>query len=194
MNMVPEPRAAVVTLEWEYISAANANAAGGFKPVRAAFLDIDGACGSFTDTSDVDAPEGMTVFKLSMEETWNATMAGDVLTTFTHVHDGGVLLETTRNGKVVCATVPVYGGDPAFIDPLPPGTTHDHGHDADGTGYAKGLAHVSHMPDCDDLTRIEVGDQWSVVATYNFTERPPMMDHHGNPVPIMGITGLYFVE
>ena len=199
MNMVPDPRAAVVTLEWEYITAASAAAAGGFAPVRAAFLDIDGACGSFTDTSDVDVPAGMTVFKLSMEPAWTAaaSAAGRIVTTFGHVHDGGVLLETTRNGRVVCATVPVYGGSPGFVDPPPApaaGGEEEHHHmPGMDMGYrGGGLAHVSSMQPCEGLGRIEAGDVWSVVATYNLTARPAMVDHHGETVPIMGIVGLYF--
>jgi len=194
MNMVPDPRAAVVTLEWEFLPAAKAAAAGGFRAVRAAFLDIDGACGSFTDTSDVDVPEGMTVFKLSMEPAWTAAVAGAIVTTFTHVHDGGVLLETLRNGRVVCSTVPVYGGEPGFVDPPPPPPAAGEHHHGDAGGAYGGLAHVSGMAPCEALGRIEVGDVWSVVATYNFTARPAMVDHHGQPVPIMGITGLFFVE
>ena len=192
--MISEPRAAVLTLEWEYISMAKAKAAGGFRSIRTAFLDIDGVCGSFTDTSDVDVPKGQTVFKLGMELAWTATVAGHIITTFTHVHDGGVLLETTRNGKVVCATVPVYGGQPGFVDPSPAGGAGGRQqHHGDDAGY-RGLAHVSGMAPCEGLGRIEVGDVWSVVATYNFTERPAMVDHHGTTVPIMGITSLYFAE
>jgi hypothetical protein len=188
MNSNLNPRAAVVTLEWEYVSAAAAKAAGGFRSVRASFLDVDGACGSFNNTSDVEVPEGMTVFKLQMEPGWTANFTGDIITTFTHLHDGGVLLETIKNGKVVCSTIPGYGESPGFVDPMPVGT-----HDM--VGHAKGgLAHISSMKACEGLGRIEVGDVWTVTATYNFTARPAMVDHHGNAVPIMGITGLYIVD
>jgi len=188
MNSVNDPRAAVVTLEWEFVRAISAKGAGGFRPVRAVFLDIDGACGSFTDTSDVDVPKGMSVFKLGMEPGWTANISGDIITTFTHLHDGGVLLETIKNGRVICSTVPGYGETPGFVDPMPTG---DHGMLGMDMG---GMAHVSSMKACENLGRVEVGDVWSVSASYNFTARPAMVDHHGQPVPIMGITGLYIVE
>ncbi len=211
MNETEDPREAVVTIEWEYVAASSSSNAsapggggGGFGPATPVWLDIDGACGSFTTASEVAVPDGTAVFSVAMQPAWTSAggaAGGDVLAILNHLHDGGVDLQVTRNGTAVCSGAARYGESPGYIDPMPAGGGGDGmemtmAGSMDGTGTAAmeggAMAHISSMGYCTaGLGRTGAGDQWAVTAHYNLTAHPAMLQANGKPVPIMGIAVLF---
>lgn len=137
-----------------------------------AWLDITD-CG----LSSVPAQEG--VFELRSSG-WKSTVAGRLLSTTGHVHDGGVDTVIYKNGEPICTSVQVYGGKPGFTAPGGGHGEHDDGHG--------GVEHISGSGLCSDFGTVEVGDELVIVANYNTTAHPLDMGHDGEPHDVMGIS------
>jgi len=185
MNEARQPRDAVITIDWEFLPGSLARTAS-VQAVRPIWLDIDGACGAYqAEASEVPVPAGgeRIPFRLTMSPAWTSTVAGEVVLGVPHLHDGGVVLETTRNGRVACRAEARYGEDPGFVSP-------DGG---EMPGMDMRTSHISSVDQCRGLGRTEVGDTWSVTASYDMAAHEGMVGEDGKPSPIMGLSVVYVV-
>lgn len=126
MNTSPQPRSAVLTVEWEFIPlsslpkppttlAANVplSKQDFASRLTTLWLDVAGLCSN----SEIAVPlGGDQVFGLDMVPSWTSTIDGELVFAAGHVHDGGVNVNVLQNGKLICDSVATYGGDPAFTD------------------------------------------------------------------------------
>ncbi|KAK3941596.1 hypothetical protein QBC46DRAFT_407063 [Diplogelasinospora grovesii] len=180
MNALNAPQNVVVTFDWEYVPSPPSD----FMGVIPVWLDVDGGCPAHG--SEVPVPANQTAFQLGMDPPWTAPFEGDIVWIGSHLHDGGEALSIFRNMNIMCYSVAVYGEIPGYIDPMPPmNMSGVEGMD----GMGMDVVHISSMGACEG-GRVEVGDQWSVGAAYNFTAHPGMMEG-GKPAPVMGISLMY---
>lgn len=191
MNDLPEARDAVVAIDWEFVSAS-----ADFKRVTPIWLDIDGACS--TRGSEVPVPDNGTakVFSLTMTPPWTSTFSADILWVMSHLHDGGETLQVTRNGVTVCEGLAKYGESEGFVST----SVHEHGGTSSSRSSGRGIEvrhttktpHLSSVSSCsllnDQKVQVQVGDEWSVRANYDFNK------HMGGEGPIMGIAMVYVVK
>lgn len=204
MNMqVGAPRDVYVTATWDYVAApavnASTTAAKRWAPAIPVWLDIDGNCGSYTNGSEVAVPAGVEVFSYAMPVPWHPDAAAgggapknyDVLVSASHLHDGGLQLDISKNGALVCEGVAKYGQLPEYISQVP-------GEDMPGMpGMSMGstpLTHISSIHLCSGVGATSSADQWSVTAHYNLTAHPGLETVNGQSKPIMGIGILFLVE
>lgn len=165
MNMVDEPRDAVLTMTYEYLPSIP----DGFDTVKTYWLDI-GGCGSSSFPA-----EPSTTFKYASPP-WKSSLDGRVTFVASHLHDGGTNIELTSNGHIICDARAIYGScdNPA------------------STGAC--MQHISNVSVCKDLGPTYSEDEWSIVAYYDTSKYTPMKDVDGNLEPIMGISILYVAE
>ncbi|CAK7201456.1 hypothetical protein SEUCBS139899_004160 [Sporothrix eucalyptigena] len=201
MNMQMGPaRKVVVTSTWDYVTAevTNTQPEGMFAAAVPVWLDIDGNCGSYTNGSEVAVPANATVFSYSMPAPWSPDAGKDgalrkynVLLSASHLHDGGLQLDISKNGTIVCEGVANYGETPAYISEVP-------GEDMPGMpGMSMGsteLTHISSIHMCSGVGATSSDDHWSVTAHYNLTAHPGLETINGNAKPIMGIGIMFLVE
>ena len=201
MNDVEQPREAVIIIEWEYVPAA-----AKFTALRPIWVDIDGNCGSFTNYSNVPVPNPV-AFNITMGSPWIANFSGEVHAVYNHLHDGGIILDISRNDKLVCHGTAGYGERPGYVAPKKEhghGHEHEHEHEHEHGGgddhdHMEGMdmgpeliSHISSISNCTEgLGRTEVGDKWSVTAHYDLVAHPPMMESDDEPSPIMGIAVVF---
>ena len=212
MNDLEQPRNASVVVEWEYVPAA-----AKFAALHPVWVDIDGACGSFVNYSNVPVPNPVS-FNISMATPWTANLSGEVHSVFNHLHDGGIILDLYRNDKLVCHGTAGYGEGSGYMAPKKehahgghehmehehkrnspdvvqhgPGDEHDHdGGEDDHQVGPELVAHISSISNCtSSLGRTDVGDKWSVTAHYDLVAHPPMMETEDEPSPIMGIAVVF---
>jgi hypothetical protein len=215
MNEADEPRAATVTIEWEFLPAM----AEGFDVVQPVWLDIAGSCSN----SEKSVPAEPKVFNYSLSPGWTAPFSGPVVTTLGHLHDGGVHQEVYKNDKLVCDSVANYGETSGFITHVgmyghehsggeehehehAPGTpehehdpgTPEHEHEEEGEPGSEHdhnsdehILHISSIHGCTNVGSIGVGDKFSITSYYDMNEHTAMAGHHGGLEPIMGIQILY---
>ncbi len=184
-------REVVITTAWDY--ATNTT---DFKAAVPIWLDIDGACGTYTNGSEVAVPADAHVFSYPSPDAWSPAAAYEVLVAGSHMHDGGTRLDIAKNGAVVCEGVAHYGETPGYVSTLPddgmsgmPGMNM-----AASKADAGQLAHISSIHTCFDLGATSASDKWTVTAHYNMTEHPGMETTDGAVKPIMGIGLLYLME
>jgi hypothetical protein len=176
MNEAAQPRDAVLTLEWEYITGMPE----GYKRTTPVWIDIDGVCSEHG--SEVAPPKDNKTFAFEMETPWITPVSGQVVCTAGHLHDGGVDLQIIKNGEAVCDSPARYGESAGYIE-----TTQM---EMDGMAMDMEMLHISSMGGCSDLSTRE-GDGWTVRANYDFGRHEPMMDGQGGFAPVMGIALLY---
>lgn len=167
MNEHPHPQSAYVSITYEYIPGHPSE----FQSAIPLWLDIGGCEGS-----DVPVPDDKTAFAFT-SPSWKASVGGRVTGILSHIHDGGVKIETLRDGKVVCEARPGYGESPGFVE--------------EGE---MGMAHISSIKSCYGPERIGVGEEWTVRAEYDLERHMPMGDGMGGLEPVMGIAMVYVVE
>ncbi|CAK7221430.1 hypothetical protein SCUCBS95973_004498 [Sporothrix curviconia] len=209
MQMGGGARNVVVTATWDYVAASSNKTAApsAFASAIPVWLDIDGNCGSFTNGSEVAVPPSTSVFSYTMPVPWSpgaaagATLDGnktaaapkkyEVLVAASHLHDGALQLDISKNGTLVCAGVASYGQTAAYISKVPglgmpgmPGMS---------TGPTE-LTHISSIHVCSDAGTTSSNDHWSVTAHYNLKEHPGLETVNGQAKPIMGIGLLFLVE
>jgi hypothetical protein len=181
MNMVDTPRAAYITMTFEFIPGMPS----GFSQAQSMWLDI-GGCGS----SSLPAKAHTHFDYSSPKWTVPSGLSGKVTFVAGHLHDGGTRLEVVRNGDVVCVSKAEYGCEGAELEPR-------QGHDDPAEGMPRmnmSSMHITHMTSCENAARVEKGDQWSVAAHYNTALHEPMVVADGSLEPIMGIALVYVAE
>ncbi|OAA64219.1 hypothetical protein SPI_02866 [Niveomyces insectorum RCEF 264] len=196
MNSEADARPAVVTLTWDYVAKdARNNTGAGFAAVVPLWLDIDGACGAFTNNSEVAVPADSAVFTYTMPVPWTPAARLDVYAAAGHLHDGGLQLDFVKNGQVVCSSVAAYGETPGYVSPPAAGMGTGMGMGMGTTGMTDAdTTHISSLTYCPDLGTTHAGDQWSVTAHYNLTAHPGMETASGASMAIMGIGLMFAVE
>lgn len=169
MNELETPQDAILTITYEYIP----DTPRGFEALTPIWLDI-GDC----KDSEVPVPNGAVTFEPS-SPAWTSTISGRVVTTVSHLHDGGIHLHTTRNGETVCTSTSVYSHGNIRGKEAMPGMS---------------MEHISFMSPCDNYGRIRIGEKWGVNAHYDFGAHSPMPDRSGNVDGVMGIAVVYVAE
>lgn len=167
MNEHQHAQSAFVSITYEYIPGHPSD----FQNVIPIWLDIGGCKGS-----EVPVPDDETAFEFT-SPSWNASVSGRVTEILSHVHDGGVGIETLRDGKVVCKARLGYGESPGFVE--------------DGD---MGMEHISSIASCYSPGHMRVGEEWTVKAEYDLERHMPMGDGMGGLEPVMGIAMIYVVE
>ncbi|KAI0133571.1 hypothetical protein BJ170DRAFT_678514 [Xylariales sp. AK1849] len=165
INYDTEARDIVVTIEWEYIPR-NFTLFARLLPI---YLDASGICGS----TDVEPPMSGGAFNLSLTPPFKLNFDRIMTGVGGHIQDGGIDLQVTKNGQIMCDIVAGYGESAAFIDP-------------------DGEAHLSSMSICKELGRAVTGDLWSVTAQYDFSKHRPIMEGY-RYAPVMGVAIAYAV-
>jgi hypothetical protein len=212
MNMVDDPRDAVLTVTWEYIPSVPA----GFDKTKVLWLNIGGCI----DESEQPAKANQ-AFQYTDPIPWTSNIAGRITHMVGHLHDGGVHLTVTKNNKTICDSVATYGQDPAYIDG---GSTKAMSMSmmssmgiaatsmemstakASGTGMPQtsnpGMAgtnvsttvHISKISSCKNAGAIAIGDVLSLTAYYDSTKYSLVTYGNGSLAPIMGISVLYVAD
>lgn len=195
MNETPDPREAVVTVEWEYIPSP---VPAEFQQMKSIWLDVAG-CGN----SEVPVPGGKpnTTFELDMTPAWEVPQDWKqnlIVGLGGHLHDGGTHLMATKNNQSFCDMAATYGAAPEYIDMMANMTGMDMsmpGMNMSGMGNMGGdVIHISNISYCANATSIKPGDKLSVRAFYNTTLHQAMVDSTGTVEPVMGISILYAAQ
>jgi hypothetical protein len=179
MNETPDPRPAVLTIEYEYIPSMPS----GFSAMEPWWLDVSGPCGD----SDMLVPTNETAFNFSSTG-WKAPYSGSIVLMGGHLHDGGELLEVTQNGKSICDFKPTYGATPGYIDMIPMNMSSMPNIPA---GMSMSMTHISNITTCTNVGNFNSGDSFGIQADYNITDHAPMLGSNGTIEPVMGISILY---
>jgi hypothetical protein len=182
MNEIPNPRLAVLTIEYEYIPSMPS----GFSTVEPWWLDVSGPCGD----SDMPVPPNETAFNFSSTG-WKAPYSGLIVFMGGHLHDGGELLEVTQNGKSICDFKPTYGATAGYIDMMPTNMSSMPNMPA---GMSMAMTHVSNITTCTKVGNFNTGDSFGIQADYNITDHAPMLGANGTIEPVMGISILYIKQ
>jgi hypothetical protein len=147
--------------------------------IRVLWLDVR-QCG----TSEVNPPKGRNQFTL--DYTWKSNLDGKVVGAVGHLHDGGVRMTLSVDGKATCSSNATYGGKPEYIQKS---ATGSHGHGA--------LTHISEMGTCHGglfpHSRLQKNQSWYMKAEYDLDQFKGMKHEDGSWDEVMGIT-LVFVR
>jgi hypothetical protein len=201
MNMVDDPRDAVLTMTWEYIPSVPS----GFDKVKPLWLDIGGCNGS----SDQPAKANQ-AFQYTDPTPWKSNFTGRITWMGGHLHDGGVHLTVNKNNKLLCDCIATYGQNPAYVDggstttmassmagmsmgtstSMPQSTSTGMA----GMNMGSDTVHISSISSCSNAGTIAIGDTLSVTAYYNSSKYSLMTNTDGSLAPIMGISIVYVAD
>jgi hypothetical protein len=155
MNMRHQSQEVLLSVTFEFVPKLRRR----FRKVRSYWLDVGGCEGS-----NVPAREDA-VWDLESPAV-RAEGAGRVVFVASHLHDGGVRAEVSRNGEVVCESVAGYKEE----------------------GEAE---HIDRLSTCLDVGDTRKGDEWSVKSYYDTKLHAPMRNMDGSLEPVMGISLVY---
>jgi hypothetical protein len=110
---------------------------------------------------------------------WTSTISGRIVTTISHLHDGGIHLHAARDGETLCTSTSTYCRGMAHGTEPMPGMNSEH---------------ICFMSPCNNYGQIKIGEEWSVTAQYDFGEHHPMLDGNGNVDGVMGIAITYVAD
>jgi len=116
-------------------------------------------------------------FVLSGKKDIEVIKDGYLVGTYGHLHDGGLKMVLTLNGKDVCTSSIVYGGE---------------GHEQvqkDGTVWKT----IGKTIGCIDPIRVSKGDKLNMFAHFDFEEHPARVSAHGEEAESMALVGTTFV-
>jgi len=165
--------AASVYIELNYNFKAGTTA--GMRNVKPVWLDANG-CG----VSEVPARTGQ--YQVATN-TWTSTVAGPILGTGGHAHDGATNVIIRKNGQPICDSVAKYGETPGYI---PPGGGMDHG----GGGMDMSMGSISSFKVCYNVGQTAVGDKFQATSYYDDSQHPQMV-HNGKLHSVMSIALVY---
>lgn len=67
--------------------------------------------------------------------------------------------------------------------------------DMGNSGALTRMSHISSISGCQaPTTQINIGDEWSINAYYNFTQHMPMFESDGDISDVMGISLVFVAE
>ncbi|KAF2491973.1 hypothetical protein BU16DRAFT_584159 [Lophium mytilinum] len=168
MNGASEAREAILSITFEYVPGVPA----GFKKTTMLWLDVGGCYKS----SDMPGYENA-LFEYASEPLVG-NVAGTIVFTGGHLHDGGTHVDILKNGNLVCNSTASYGETAGYLD---------------GNKATKGMPHVSSMVTCLSAGTLEPGEAVSLVAHYDTKEHLAMKEMDGTISPVMGIAMLYIM-
>ena len=173
-NELDTPKDVVYTIEWEFLPGRP----DGWGDVRGIWVDV-APCSAVM--SDTDPPKGKQKFQIAGDD-WVSTINGRLLNTVGHMHDGGIQVQITNNGKAICTSKAIYDGSPEYI-PSP---------EAVSRGAAK-MSHISKYTPCIDIGELKKGDKIGIAADYDFDKWAPIRNKVGADSDVMGLA-MVFVE
>lgn len=168
MNESADHKDAFLIITYEYIPDLPPD----FSKITSIWLDV-GEC----QGSEVPVPDHTTSFELDMSP-WTAALNGRILSIISHLHDGGMYLDVSKNDEAVCRSVATYNDVSEHKRHMP----------------GMDMSHISYMSPCYDPGQIQEGEQWTLKARYDLDAHEPMLDGDGEPEPVMGIALLYLIE
>lgn len=172
----------VVIYEWVPITEP------GYKEAKMAWVDITG-CG----WSDAPGLEGIYEYK---SPGWKSTVAGALLYTYGHTHDGGASTTLYINDKPVCRSEMLYGTKPEYFEKNSTASSHSHTSKMVSSG-GPDSNHISDVTSCVNFGILKKGDNVYVGATYNTSAHalnPAHPGHEGRFAPVMGNHPIYIAE
>ena len=160
MNMTAQPANVTIRVDFDYVPLSTP----GMRPLTPIWLDIN-QCGN----SERPALDGKFTYDYSLTSQWTGKLLGIA----GHLHDGGVNVTISKNGRQACDSRAVYGGTPAYVE-------------GSNSLHMPGMAHISKMTLCNGtpanpVMAIVPGDKIDLAANYDMTQ------HHADGHPVMGI-------
>ncbi|KAK3897270.1 hypothetical protein C8A05DRAFT_48048 [Staphylotrichum tortipilum] len=129
-----------------------------------------------------------TVFTARGGDGWVSKYSGDLVLAVPHIHDGNTKQELYLDGQLVCTNVPRYAETSEFITHLEEdGHEHDH-------GSSEHIYHVSSITQCANVGKVVLGNRFTLASWYDLVQHAALVDHHGDPEPIMAIEFLYLAR
>jgi len=206
MNMNPQSKQVYMTMYYDYVEDHPA----GWGEVKPVWFDV-AQCG----TSEIGGGSAGSKFTISALP-WSANFEGDVLSIGGHIHDGGVSLDVTANGKVACTSKAVYGSNAlakARADIIKEGGVPSSDmsmnmKDGDTSmakmgGHASG-EHIIAMSVCGDsaegngspigplgVKTVSKGQTWGLNAYYDYKAHQGMKNNRGGMDNVMGISIMF---
>lgn len=101
---------------------------------------------------------------------------GTIINARGHLHDGGEAMELYLNGKKVCTSKAIYGGEGGTM-----------------VVAGKKWETISEMTDCDGTIPVKTGDRLKMKALYDLDKHPLRESHGGSHGEEMGIITFSFV-
>lgn len=149
---------AVVRVDFEWVSASSAEGKQ-YREVRPIWLSLDDYfCGGI----GIPVPSLTKPFRFRTPS-WLSPVEGPILDVAAHVHDGGLDMTTYLNGREICRSTQLYGGQ----EP-----------------------HIVGQGACKNVGRLKRADVLLAEVRYDPKEHT-LVTHDGTPDRIMGTTGLY---
>jgi hypothetical protein len=163
MNQNPQNISVYVTQTYELVEG---EAAKGYKDAHMIWMDITG-CG----ISSVPATPGQNSY---LSPIWKSTIAGTLLFSTGHTHDGGLDTTLYINNKTVCTNTQLYGRRKEYVE------------------RGNGRKHISDIGVCVDFGRVEKGDEIKLGVRYDSSVHELEPDMSGKGLePLMGISRIY---
>jgi len=163
-NELNKPQEVVFSIEWEFIPGKPA----GYQAVKGIWMDV-APCSAMM--SDIAPPTGKSQFTIDSKE-WAIPFDGSLLNTVGHMHDGGVNVQISVNGKQVCESNAEYGTSP------------DYSSGADSK-------HISRYTPCINIGAVKKGDKLAISTTYDFDKYAPLLNKIGEKSHVMGLALLF---
>ena len=195
MSDASTARDVIITVDWEFIPSVPSD----FKHLTPVWLSADGPC--LPLGAEVPVPANETAFTIAMDPAWKSTIAGDIVSIYSHAHDGADEVRTLRGIQVVCKSKVRYGEKPGYVSPGDhsdhesgggEGGGHHHGRRALGRRH-EDTPRLSSLSSCINVGRMEAGDLWSVQGDYNISKHKPM-GGEGHLEPVMAIAFVHVAE
>lgn len=192
MNMHDTEQEAILTMTYEFVPGVPT----GFQKAIPLWLDI-ADCSVLE--KELPLKEGI-VFDYD-GPAWKSNTTYRIISNTGHLHDGGIHIETRKNGEVICDSHALYGETAGYLsnvdmamDMISMCRMKNPG---DEQFSKPDLEHLSSMADCTNTQKHEYilpGDELMVMAYYDLSQHTPMVDADCIREPIMGINWMYMLE
>ncbi|KAF2665461.1 hypothetical protein BT63DRAFT_417021 [Microthyrium microscopicum] len=207
MNDTPRDVVTWLTIQWDFIDGHPYDYE--IKPI---WLDAR-QCG----TSEVNPPAGQKKFTIDYK--WKSDVAGQIVGTIEHLHDGGTNMTVSIDGRLACDSESLYGTKPEYISapmaPMAPapapatsGTAAAGGHAGHGSATPPGAAggghghsmgagkHISVQKACYGPSLLEktlkIGQTVAMSGYYDYNKYPGQVHEDGKPDEVMGLGIVYY--
>jgi len=179
MTEDPKPKSLTLEITYEWVSKMSS----GYKAATMYWLTI----------GEPAAKSGVYKFTTMPQTT---TVAGKLLYSIGHMHDGGTDMRLFVNGNLVCKSIMHYNARPGYSPKgAEMGGMEGMGHGgaaaASGGGHAHGgMAHISDPGACTNFGEVKRGDRMTAEAWYDAVKYP-LMEHNGKKENLMGNMRVY---
>lgn len=198
MNTNKVDKTVYMTITYDYIP----NQPEGFSNFKSIWFDA-AQCG----TSEIAAPQQSGKFTIGPVD-WTANLDADIMGAGGHLHDGGVAVQLTVDGKMICDSEATYGvsgnGTTGGMGAMRTAMESinrlvatdaiaEHGPE-DDMGDVTKAKHIVAMSPCFGKTlgipAIKKGQKWSITATYDYDKYPGMKEN-GKQSNVMAIAMMF---